>query len=82
MLAKMPREVPMPYKIYRYAEQRFIIVCKLGHVCLQAHDVASVVVSALPFYQVEVVHSNQSEKPRLALQPPATGLKQPTGIVC
>lgn len=30
ILASIPREVPIPYKINRVAGQRFITVCKLG----------------------------------------------------
>ena len=38
MFASKPREVPMPYKINRQAEQRFTIVCKLGHAVSQTHN--------------------------------------------
>lgn len=66
MLASMPREVPMPYKIGS---------CRFTKWHLWHNIVA---VSRIPFYQVEEVSSSQPEKPRLTLQPQATGLKEST----
>lgn len=81
MLASMPRDVPMPYKTEKSRAKVYNGVCKLRCVCLQAHSVATVMstLSELPFYQVGEVRSSQPEKPRLALQPVARGLKQSTG---
>lgn len=71
MLASIPREVPMPCGNIQQCRASY---CSTVHTDMY-FVMAITWLSRLPFYRAEEGHSSQPERPKLALQPQAKGLK-------
>lgn len=71
ILASIPRDVPMPCGNIQQCRASY---CSTVHTDM--YFVTAIIwLSRLPFYQAEEGHSSQPERPKLALQPQAKGLK-------